>query len=70
MEEIKAPMAGKIVDVKVISGDAVDEGQEIVILEAMKMEMPIIAIGSGTVKEVKCNKGDAVEAEAVLVLLE
>lgn len=70
MEEIKAPMAGKIVEVKVISGDAVDDGQEVVILEAMKMEMPIIAIGSGTVKEVKCNKGDAVDAEAVLVLLE
>ncbi|MBW2033404.1 MAG: acetyl-CoA carboxylase biotin carboxyl carrier protein subunit, partial [Deltaproteobacteria bacterium] len=64
MSEIIAPMGGKVIDVKVKSGDAVQEGDEVVILEAMKMELPVVADASGTVKEVKCNKGDAVEAEA------
>jgi acetyl-CoA carboxylase biotin carboxyl carrier protein len=39
-------------------------------LEAMKMELPVVAGVSGTVKEVKCKQGDAVEADAVLIVLE
>ena len=70
MSEITAPMGGKIIDVKVKTGDAVNEGDEVIILEAMKMELPVVASESGTVKEVKCNNGDAVEADAVLVVLE
>ncbi len=70
MSEITAPMGGKIIDVKVKAGDAVNEGDEVIILEAMKMELPVVASESGTVKEVKCNSGDAVETDAVLVVLE
>ena len=70
MSEITAPMGGKIIDVKVKPGDAVNEGDEVVILEAMKMELPVVANESGIVKEIKCNNGDAVEAEAILVVLE
>lgn len=70
MGDVTAPMGGKVIDVKVKAGDAVNEGDEVLILEAMKMELPVVANESGTVKEVKCNKGDAVEAEAVLVVLE
>ena len=70
MSEITAPMGGKILDVKVAVGDAVSEGDEVVILEAMKMELPVVAEATGTVKEVKCSKGDAVEADAVLEVLE
>jgi len=70
VSEITAPMGGKVIDVKVNPGDTVNEGDEVVIIEAMKMELPIVANASGTVKEVKCKKGDAVEAEAVIVVLE
>ena len=70
MSEIVAPMGGKVIDVKVKVGDAVNEGDEVVILEAMKMELPIAAEASGTVKDVKCNKGDTVEADGVLIVLE
>ena len=70
MSEIVAPMGGKVIDVKVKVGDAVNEGDEVVILEAMKMELPIVAEVSGTVKDVKCNKGDNVETEGVLIVLE
>lgn len=70
MSEIVAPMGGKVLEVKVNVGDAVSEGDEVVILEAMKMELPVVAEVSGTVKEVKCNKGDSVEAEGTLLVLE
>jgi acetyl-CoA carboxylase biotin carboxyl carrier protein len=62
-------MGGKIIDVKVKAGDVVNENDEVVILEAMKMELPIVATASGRVKEIRCKKGDAVEAEAVLIVL-
>ncbi len=70
MSDITAPMGGKIIEVKVKPGDSVNEGDEVVILEAMKMELPVVASDSGTVKEVKCDKGDAVEADGVLIVLE
>ena len=70
MSEVTAPMGGKVIDVKVSVGDTVNENDEVVIIEAMKMELPVVATASGTVKEVKCNKGDAVEADAVLIVLE
>ncbi|MBW1805517.1 MAG: acetyl-CoA carboxylase biotin carboxyl carrier protein subunit [Deltaproteobacteria bacterium] len=70
MSEITAPMGGKVIDVKVQPGDTINEDDEVVILEAMKMELPVVATSSGTVKEVLCNSGDSVEADAVLVVLE
>ena len=70
MSEVIAPMGGKVIDVKVKVGDAVNEGDEIIILEAMKMELPVVTEESGTVKEIKCKNGDAVEADFVLVVLE
>jgi len=63
-------MGGKVIDIKVKVGDTVNEDDEVVIIEAMKMELPVVATGAGTVKEVRCNVGDAVEADAVLVVLE
>jgi acetyl-CoA carboxylase biotin carboxyl carrier protein len=63
-------MGGKVIDVLVKPGDTVEEGEEVVIIEAMKMEMPIVSDDAGTVKAVNCKEGDAVEADAVLVVLE
>ena len=70
MSDVTAPMGGKIIDVKVKAGDKVGENDEVVILEAMKMELPVVAGVSGIVKEVKCKQGDAVEADAVMIVLE
>ncbi|MBN1225837.1 MAG: acetyl-CoA carboxylase biotin carboxyl carrier protein subunit [Deltaproteobacteria bacterium] len=70
MSDVTAPMAGKVIDVKVAVGDAVNEDDELIILEAMKMEMPVVSTASGTIKEIKCSKGDAVGADDVLVVIE
>ncbi len=70
MSDITAPMGGKILNVLVGVGDSVNENDEVLILEAMKMELPVVATSSGMVKEVKCSKGDTVEADAVLIVLE
>ena len=67
MEKITAHMAGRIIEVKVTAGDTVAEGQTVIVLESMKMEMPIPASLSGTVKEVHCGTGDAVASGAVLM---
>ena len=70
MTEITAPMSGKMWKILVKVGDAVSEDDEVAILEAMKMEMPIAASDGGTVKEIKVKEGDAVEADQVMIVLE
>jgi acetyl-CoA carboxylase biotin carboxyl carrier protein len=70
VSDVKAPMAGKVIEVKVQVGDSVSEDDEVIILEAMKMERPIVAPASGKVSEVKCQKGDSVAADDVLMVIE
>jgi len=69
VSNITAPMGGKILNVKVNVGDSISEGDEVIIIEAMKMELPIAATASGTVKAIKVKSGDTVEADAVLIEL-
>ena len=66
---ITSPMPGSILDVKVNVGDKVKYGQTLAILEAMKMENDIPATGDGEVAEIRVKKGDAVETDAVLIVL-
>jgi biotin carboxyl carrier protein len=70
LSEITYPMAGKIIEVNVKEGDTVAEGDIVVVLEAMKMEMPIKTTVSGIIKKVNCSTGDAVAGEAVLIVIE
>tara|TARA_Y100000991_G_scaffold10742_1_gene7577 strand:- start:284 stop:664 length:381 start_codon:yes stop_codon:yes gene_type:complete len=65
--DIKAPMPGKVLQVLVQPGDAVEEGQALLVLEAMKMENMIKAVAAGTVSEVPIAEGEAVEKGALLV---
>ena len=67
---VTAPMQGTIVKVLVEPGAAVESGQALVVLEAMKMENQINAETSGTVKEVRVAAGDAVGTGDVLVVIE
>ncbi|PWA09458.1 hypothetical protein DCC39_12840 [Pueribacillus theae] len=70
MKEIKANMAGNVWKILVSAGDQVEEEQEVVILESMKMEIPIEAEEGGTVNEVKVNEGDFVNEGDVIMTLE
>ena len=67
---VTVPMVGKIVSVTVKVGDKVKEDDQVAVLEAMKMEMPVVAPASGTVKEIKVVAGQEVEAEAVIAVIE
>lgn len=67
---VTVPMVGKIVSVSVKVGDEVKEDDQVAVLEAMKMEMPIVAPVGGKVKEVLVSPGQEVEAEAVIVVIE
>jgi acetyl-CoA carboxylase biotin carboxyl carrier protein len=68
--EVTVPMIGKIVGVNVKVGDKVAEDDQIATLEAMKMEMPIVAPVAGVIKEVKITAGQEVEADTVLAVIE
>ena len=62
-------MPGSILDVRVKPGDTVADGQVVVTLEAMKMEIEVKAEVAGTVSAVNVKKGDMVDSGAVLVVL-
>lgn len=64
---VSAPMPGRIIQVMVKPGDVVKSGQDVVILEAMKMENSIMANKAGTIKQVLVSEGEAVAADAPLV---
>jgi biotin carboxyl carrier protein len=68
--EIKSRMPGKVETVNVKVGDAVKQGDVLLVLEAMKMKTPIPTPQNGTVKELKVEPGARVNAGAVLVVLE
>jgi acetyl/propionyl-CoA carboxylase alpha subunit len=67
VNNIKAPMPGLIIDLKVKAGDVVKTGDPLLILEAMKMENIIKCPGEAVVKSVKIKKGDSVEKNQVLI---
>jgi biotin carboxyl carrier protein len=70
MKDIKAPMPGLVLDIKVKVGDVLEAGDTILVLEAMKMENMLKSPGAGTVKAIKVNKGEAVEKGQVLIEVE
>ena len=69
-QEITAPMSGRVVQVLVQDGQTVQDGESLVIIEAMKMETEIRAIARGQIKEVQVQAGMAVEAGQVLLVVD
>ena len=67
--KIEAGAAGKVFKIEKKVGDAVSAGDAVIIVEAMKMEIPMVAPKDGTVASIDCAVGDAVEAGTVLATL-
>ncbi len=70
MSEVEAHITGTVWKIEVEVGDTVDEGDTVVILESMKMEMPVEAEDPGRVKQILCEEGQSVSEGDALVVLE
>jgi acetyl-CoA carboxylase biotin carboxyl carrier protein len=68
--EIEAHITGTVWKIEVAVGDTVAAGDAVVILESMKMEMPVEAEDPGTVREIRCAEGQSVSEGDVLVVLD
>jgi len=68
--DIEAHITGTVWKIEVEVGDQVEEGDTVVILESMKMEMPVEAEDPGRVAEIRCEDGQSVSEGDVLVVLE
>jgi acetyl-CoA carboxylase biotin carboxyl carrier protein len=69
MAEVKSPMAGTIFELIAAVGDEVEEGDELVILESMKMEIPVEAPIAGSVSDIHIAQGDQVQEGDTLVTI-
>ena len=70
MPDVEAHITGTVWKIEVAVGDNVDEGDTVVILESMKMEMPVEAEDPGVVREIRCSEGQSVAEGDVLVVLD
>jgi acetyl-CoA/propionyl-CoA carboxylase biotin carboxyl carrier protein len=69
-ETLSAPMPATVVKVLVAAGDRAAKGMTVVVLEAMKMELPIRTVADGVVKAVLCQPGELVQADQPLIVME
>ena len=69
-EDVLAPLSGNIWKITVTTGETVEEDDEVIIIEALKMETPVYAPCDGKVKEIHVNEGDVVEEAQVLLSID
>ena len=69
-QEIVAPLDGKVFQLKIKAGDRVEEDEEMLVIEAMKMETPIFVPCDGTVREIRVKEGDEVTENDVLAIID
>ena len=70
MSDVEAHITGTVWKIEVEVGDSVQEGDTVVVLESMKMEMPVEAEDPGVVTEIRCTEGQSVSEGDTLVVLE
>jgi acetyl-CoA carboxylase biotin carboxyl carrier protein len=69
-QELTAPVAGKVLRIRIAPGSTIEEDDEALVIEALKMETPVYAPCDGTVTEIKVKEGDMVEEDDVLAIIE
>ena len=67
--EVKAPLSGSVIDVLVSVGQTINDGDPVILIEAMKMETEICANASGTVRSIAVKKGDSIQSEQSLMTI-
>ncbi len=70
MANLESPLAGKMLEINVKVGQHVDEDDEIMVIESMKMENPLYSPATGTVKEIRVKVGDRVNEGDVLAVID
>jgi len=68
--DLKSPAVGKVLRLKIEPGAQVARGDELMVIESMKVEIPIKATAAGRIKELRVNVGDQVQRNAVLAVIE
>jgi len=68
--EVRSEMSANVWKVLVAEGDTISDGDTLVILESMKMEIPVIAEASGVVNVVAVAEGDAIDEEALIAVIQ
>jgi biotin carboxyl carrier protein len=69
-KEIVAPLAGRVFQLKIKTGDRVEADEEIMVVEAMKMETPIFVPWDGTIREVRIKEGEEVAENDILAIID
>jgi len=69
-QQIASELVAVVAQVQVVVGQRVEAGQELVLLESMKMEIPMLAAAAGTVTQVQVSPGDVVQEGDVLVVID
>jgi acetyl-CoA carboxylase biotin carboxyl carrier protein len=67
--QVEAQITGNVWKIEKVVGDAVEEGETLIILESMKMEIPVEAPCGGTLAEIRVSEGQSVEEGAVLAVI-
>jgi acetyl-CoA carboxylase biotin carboxyl carrier protein len=67
--KILAPMTGSVLRIECVEGGAVTEGSVLLIMDSMKMEIPVESNADGTIKKIHCNIGDLVDQDQLLIEL-
>ncbi|WP_416897080.1 MAG: biotin/lipoyl-binding carrier protein [Minwuia sp.] len=68
--DVKSEIAGKVWKMVAAVGDSVDEDDEIVILESMKMEIPVVAPKAGRIAEILVEEGESIQEDQIIARLE
>lgn len=69
-EQVRAEMVANVFQIAVAPGDSVDVGSVLLVLESMKMEIPVLSESPGVISEIKVREGDVVQEGDVLVIIE
>ena len=70
MAEVRAELVANVVSVFVDEGEAVEDGDTLVMLESMKMEIPVVAEGDGTVRKIVVTEGDTVQRGDLIAVVD